>query len=42
MRNAEPVGEKDNAQIRGRHCGHRSCEPHEKAEHAAAPIKPAT
>ena len=27
--------------IRGGHYGQRSCEPHSKAEHMAAPIKPA-
>jgi hypothetical protein len=28
--------------IRGGHYGQRSCEPHLKAEHMAAPTKPAT
>ena len=28
--------------IRGEHYGQRSCEPHSKAEHMAAPTKPAT
>jgi len=28
--------------IRGGHYGQRSCEPHRKAEHMAAPTKPAT
>jgi len=28
--------------IRGGHYGQRSCEPHAKAEHMAAPTKPAT
>jgi hypothetical protein len=28
--------------IRGKHYGQRSCEPHSKAEHMAAPTKPAT
>jgi len=28
--------------IRGEHYGQRSCEPHSKAEHMAAPTNPAT
>jgi hypothetical protein len=34
--------ESDRDLIRGGHYGQRSCEPHSKAEHMAAPIKPAT
>jgi transposase len=39
-----PVGRKgvDRDLIRGGHYGQRSCEPHSKAEHMAAPTQPAT